>query len=140
MKKKIPYLSLLQTHIHQPTLPKPHSSIQPAFLTIYYVLGTRFSTGDTAVKGAGALPPRAFGDPQVVKRLQNKLTFLRSRTVQRSWEQEHHPGIGTRFRKAGWDQEPQQPYLQCFWGSLSREILRFPQGHLKNLFTPSCQW
>lgn len=31
-------------------------------------------------------------------------------------------------------------YLQGFLGSLSREIARLPQGHLKNRLMPSCQW
>lgn len=31
-------------------------------------------------------------------------------------------------------------YLQGFFGSLSREIARFPQGHLKNRLMASCHW
>lgn len=30
-------------------------------------------------------------------------------------------------------------YLQCFFGSLSREIALLPQGHLKKLLMASCQ-
>lgn len=30
--------------------------------------------------------------------------------------------------------------LQGFLGSLSREMARLPQGHLKNRLMPSCQW
>lgn len=83
------------------------------------------------MKGEDPFPPGAAGIPRSCKEAQNKADPLgvkdRLKFLGNSITQELQKGSGGL-----WDQESQEfSYLQCFWGSLSREIVLFPQGHLK---------